>query len=143
LSSFDTLLHSEKLVHVLFVLFSILVQLNSQVFYLVHNENASTLRARLGLADIQHCWILLGLSLRNTSILYFLLSLFILLLGILLNVMEFSRVHPGHWEELEVIWELFLKPLKVHSESTFTANIVHAQKVVRSLPMAQTAQELR
>lgn len=137
--SFKALFNSEVLVHVFPVLVLLLVQCNSQVLYFARNENSSTLRARFRLANEKRNGIILWLSLCHSSLLDFLFPFFLLLFCIFLDVVEFCRIHPCLWKEIEMVWKLFLKPFEMHSKRAFPADIIHTQIVISSLCARQTA----
>jgi len=56
--------------------------------------------------------------------------------------MELSWVHPGLWEEAEVIGELLLEALEVSGKGGLPANVIHAQVVICLLPPGETAHEI-
>lgn len=129
----NTLFDFQIFVHLLPVLLVCLIKLDTHLFNLSCNKNTSTLWSRFGLTNIEDNRILLRLSLGHSSLVDFLFALLGLFLLILLDVMKLSWVHPRLWKEIIMIWKLLLKTLEMHTESTFSTNVVHAQIVINSL----------
>lgn len=122
----DALLDLDVFVESLAIALVSLVELDAHFLNFAGDENAAALRARLRLADVEDDRILLRLRLRHLAVIKHFLALVCLLLGIFLNVIEVSRVHPRLRKEIIVLWELLLKSFEMHSEGTFTTNIVHS-----------------
>ena len=143
LHCFNTLLDFKVLFHILTILFLLLVQLLPQILDFRRYENTFSLRARLRLTDEQDWWLSFRLLLRHLVVLDHLFTLFHFLLGVLLDIMEFSRVHPGLREEVVMLRELLLESLEMSSELTLTADVIHSQEVVDSLTRADGLHKLR
>lgn len=114
LGSLYALFNLYKLIHFGPVAFSILIKTDSQLLYLTHDEDSSSLWPWFRLADIQYWWVFLRLSLCHLTIFNNTFPFLGLLFWILLYIMKLSRVHPSHWKELKLFWEFFLKPFQMH-----------------------------
>lgn len=143
LSRFQSLLDLQVLVHFGSPLFSILVQLDAQLLDFGTNEYAATLRTRLWLADVEHDRVLLGLGFSHESVIYLFTSLLLFALRVLLYVVELGWINPCRREVREMVGELFLETIQMDAEGALAANVVHAQKVICTLPVCETAEELR
>ena len=111
LSCFYTLFNFQILIHFLSCIFLLSVQLKTQLFYFLADENTSTLRSALRFTNVNYYRVFFRLRFCHLSIRDFLFTLFFFVLRIFLNVVKFRRVHPGFWKELEMIRKIFLKPL--------------------------------
>ena len=106
------------------------------------NENTTALTSTFRFANENYSWIGFALSLCHDARFNFLLSFAFFLLRVFLDIMEFSRIHPGPGKEVKVIRKLLLKTFEVHTQGRLTANVVHAQKVIHFLGVGQAAKKL-
>lgn len=106
----DALLYFQVLFHVLPIFLVKVIKLQSHFLHLLMNENATALGPGLGLADEEANWINLGLLFCHLAVKHLLPPFFRLLLGVLLDVVELSWVHPSLRKEFVMIWKLFLEP---------------------------------
>ena len=122
----NTLLYFEVILHIFSIFFISLIELNSHFLNFLMDKNSSTLTARFWLTNEKSDWLTFRLSFCHLSVFYFLFSTLSFLFRVSLNIMKFSWVHPCLRKELVVIWKFFLEPFQMHTQSTFTTNVVHA-----------------
>ena len=143
LGRFNTLLYFQILVHFLLRIFLILVQLEAQLLNFLADEDSSALGATFWLADVDDDGVFLRLCFSHFSVVDFLLALIFLLFWVFLNIVEFRWVHPCFGKEFEMVRKILLKPFEMHAQGALSANVVHAQKMIYTLCVTETAEELR
>ena len=143
LLGFYALLYFKIRIHFFFIFLSFFIQRLSELFNSLMNENTSALTSTFRFANENHSWISFALSLCHYTRFNFLLSFAFFLLGVFLDIVELSRIHPGPGKEVKVIRKLLLKTFEVHTQGRLTANVVHAQKVIHFLGVGQAAKKLR